>query len=794
MNHPQPPPPQHQIEEVHLTDYINVIMRRRRIFLLSFIALFVGVALYTFIMKPVYEAGATLHVKDEKGGKGGILGDLAMLNSSNPVDAEIEILKSRSNAEEVVKRLHLTWDISRKTSNLNVTVAEFSSTSSDPDYTIVMTAPDSFNVKAADGSPDVAGKAGQLIRTRNLTLLISDIKGGNSGDSFRLKQRNFNKTVVDLRRVIKASEVGKKTNIVKLTYTNTDPVRARDVVNTLVQAYLDRTLSFKTEEASRTVTFVEDQLKGTRDELDQSEKNLQSYKSTSGVVKLDAEAEELVKKLSEIEKDRAAVTLQRKQVEFALAALLEARRKGQVYTPAVFREDPLIASMATRLTELEVQKRALVSENTEIHPQVKAVQSQIDQLQKKLQSTYETSKLNLARQETSILQQLSQYEAKMRTLPAAERDLARLMRLSKVNADIYMFLLQKHEEARILKASTISNIKVVDPAITPDLPVKPQKKKNLLLGLLVGLMFGVGAAFFMDYLDDTIKDEEEAKRALGWPLLALIPAIEGDSDVGQAPTRASRLVVRTKPKSPTAEAFRGLRTAIHFSSLKRDTKVVMITSSFPGEGKSTIAANLALTFAQAGNRVILVDCDLRRPSMNTLFEHSRSPGVTEVLAGDISLAEALHTTEIENISLLTAGTIPPNPAELLCSDNMRDLLSGLRESYDMVIIDAPPVIPVTDAPLLTAFTDMVVVVVESGRIPAKAAQRMKELLQSVQAPVSGFILNDRTALFSDTYGYYGKGYYGKGYYGRRYYGYAYYGIDDQTEVKPKKSWWRRLLR
>ncbi|MFZ2950585.1 MAG: polysaccharide biosynthesis tyrosine autokinase, partial [Desulfuromonadaceae bacterium] len=401
--------------------------------------------------------------------------------------------------------------------------------------------------------------------------------------------------------------------------------------------------------------------------------------------------------------------------------------------------------------------------------------------------TYETSRLNLARQETAIQQQLLQYEAKMRTLPTAERDLARLMRLSKVNADIYMFLLQKHEEARIVKASTISNIKVVDPAITPDKPVKPQKKKNLLLGLLVGLMFGVGAAFFIDYLDDTIKDEEEAKRTLGWPMLAMIPAIKHTD--GGVPVQGAALVVQNEPKSAVSEAFRGLRTAIHFSSLQRNSKVIMVTSSFPGEGKSTVSANLALTFAQASNRVLLVDCDLRRPAQNTIFKHSRTPGLTEVLAGDVSPAGALHTTGIENISLLSAGTIPPNPAEILCSDSMRDLLTGLRDSYDIIILDAPPVIPVTDAPLLTALTDMVVVVVESGRIPAKAAQRMKELLKTVQAPVAGFVLNDRTALFSDTYGYYGKGYYGRGNYG-----YAYYGVDDQKESAVKKSWWRKLLR
>jgi tyrosine-protein kinase Etk/Wzc len=215
----------------------------------------------------------------------------------------------------------------------------------------------------------------------------------------------------------------------------------------------------------------------------------------------------------------------------------------------------------------------------------------------------------------------------------------------------------------------------------------------------------------------------------------------------------------------------------------------MVTSSFPGEGKSTVSANLALTFAQANNRVLLMDCDLRRPSQNTIFQHSRTPGLTELLAGDIPQAGALHTTNIENISLLTAGTVPPNPAEILCSDSMRDLLTGLRDSYDIIILDAPPVIPVTDAPLLTALTDLVVVVVESGRIPLKAAQRMKELLRSVQAPVAGFVLNDRMSLYSDTYGYYGKGYYG-----RRYYGYAYYGADDQENVVKKKSWWRKLLR
>ena len=783
MNSPQPPPPpqQYELEEVHLSDYLNALLRRRRIFLLAFFAVFLGVALYTFTMQPIYESSATLYVKDEKSAKGGVLGDLAMLSSANPVDAEIEILKSRTNAEEVVKRLHLNWGLSERSKGLSFRIDEFTSTAKAPVYTVVLTGPDTYNVKDANDALAAQGRSGERVRTPDLTLLLNSLQG-KKGDRFRLRQLRFNDSVERFRKSVTVRQLGRKTNVVQVTYNDTNPVLASAVVNTLVQAYLEQTLSFRTEEASNTVKFVEEQLKGTREELDRSEQNLQTYKSTSGMIKLDAEAEELVRKLSEIEKERAAVTLQRNQVEFALEAMKKARRRGEVYSPAAFKGDPLIGSMATKLTELEMQRRALVAENTERHPQVKAVQGQIDQLQGKIQSTFETARLNMMKQEASIRQQIAGYEDKLGMLPEAERTQARLMRFSKVNADIYTFLLQKHEEARIAKASTISNINIVDPAIVPDRPVKPQKGKNLLLGLLVGLIFGTCAAFFMEFLDDTIKDEEEAKRVLAWPLLAMIPAIGGVAK-GSGP---ADLVVQMNPKSSSTEAFRGLRTAIHFSSLKRDCKVVMITSSFPGEGKTTIAANLALTFAQSGNRVVLVDCDLRRPALHKIFEHSRNPGVTEVLAGDVTLGKALHTTGIENITLLTAGTIPPNPAELLSSGSMRELLDRIRASYDMVILDAPPVIPVTDAPLLTALTDLVVVVVEAGRIPANAARRMKELLQSVQAPVAGFVLNDRTSVFSGTYGYYGKGHYG-----RRHYGYAYYGADDQKEKHSKKSWWKK---
>jgi len=774
-------------EEVHLFDYVNVIVRRRKIFMLAFAIIFFGVAFVTFTTKPVYEASATLNIKDDKA-KSGVLGELSLLAESNPIDAEIEIIKSRTNAEQVVKQLHLDWQVSEQSDGFSLKVLEFTAPPRKTGCRIELTGKDSYQVYDSDNNIIGSSKAGRLMQGRGgVSLLLADLRG-NAGDSCRLNLTPFNARVENLGRAIKAVEVGKKTNVVRISYTDTDPVQARDVVNSLVQSYLDKTIAFKTQEARSTVDFVEEQLKGVRQDLDKAESDLQRYKSSSGMVKLDTEAEQLIKKFSETEKERAGITLQKKQVEFALTSLKETGRKGTAYSPAAMLADPLVAGMASKLADLEVQKKALLNEYTKDHPLVKGQQGQINELLRKIQATYETSHRNLVRQEGDIARQLATYEDTLKTLPTAERDLAKLMRVAKVNADIFTFLLQKHEEARIAKASTMSNINIVDPAITPERPIKPQKTKSLLFGLLVGCMLGAGLAFFQEYLDDTIKDAEQARRAIRLPLLAVIPFIpsrEGDEVV----TNSGSLITQVEPKSQVAEAFRALRTSIHFSSIKREKKILLLTSTFPGEGKSIISANLANTFAQTGARVLIVDCDLRRSSLHEKMGHSKVPGLTELLTGDATFDTVRHNTGVSGFDLVTAGTTPPNPAELLGAESMHRFLETQRDNYDHIIIDAPPVLAVTDAPVLTSMADMVLVVMEAGRVPLKAAQRMREMLATVQAPVAGLVMNDKTGS-GESYGYYGGRYYRYRYgYG---YGDGYYG-DEEKKTK-KVACWKKWMK
>ncbi|HOX99644.1 MAG TPA: polysaccharide biosynthesis tyrosine autokinase [Smithella sp.] len=790
---PANPAPQQE----NIFEYIAVIMRRWKIFLTAFCAVFIAVALYTFLMKPVYEASSMLHIKDSKGNDH-ILSELS-LNTTNPTNAEIEIVKSRSNAEHVVRRLHLNANILKKSDGLSFRILEFKTQARTPVYDITLTGQNTFDVRDDEGDLVGKGTGGVLMKQNGFSLLLDNIKG-NPGDSFRLELAPFENVVDAVRNNIKAVEQGRQTGIIKVSYTSTDPVLARDIVNTLVQAYLEQSVSFKSEEASRAVSFIDDQIKSLRGHLDTSEKDLQVYKSSTGVVALDGEANALIEKISGLEQNRTNVNLQRQQIEFAREALKKAMKEDKVYVPGIMMSNPNVETLAAKLADLEVQKKALLTSYTEAHQAVKTVQNQIDEVQNKLLGIYETSRFNLAKQEEAIRSQLSAYEKEMQALPNVERDLARLTRVSKVNSDIYTFLLQKHEEARIAKASTISNIVIVDPAITPGRPVKPKVGQNLLLGLLFGLALGIGLAFFQEYLDDTIKDAEEAKRATGLPLLATIPHIPGydaPAKNGFTPPKQA-LITQKEPKSMVAEAFRSLRTNLHFTAIHKEKKIMLFTSTFPREGKSTITANEAVVIAQTGARVLIIDCDLRRSSLHEKFGHSKTPGLTEILTGDAAFDKAKHNTGIPGLDLISAGTTPPNPSELLGSEAMRRFLLAQRENYDFIIIDAPPVLAVTDAPVLATISDIVILIMEAGRVPLKAAQHVRETLATLQASVAGLIINDKTGK-GETYGYYGSRYYryGKGYgygYGYGYgqdYGYGYYSDEEKKPLRNTR--WEKLI-
>lgn len=773
------------IDEVHLSDYVDVLLRRRKVFVSIFAAVLAGVTLFTFLSRPVYETTATLHVRNDKF-RGGFLDDLG-LTRENPVLTEIEILTARTNVEEVVRRLRLDWQIEGEA---RFEIANFEPPPQSSGYRVRLTAPGRYTVSAVDGQELGAGEVGTQFRAAGLTLRFESF-AGKTGSELLFTPLPFNARVAQVRAGVNASEVGKGTNIIKVAYRHTDPVLARDVVNTLTQVYLERGVAIKAQEASRTVEFVGEQLDQVRDNLDAAEKDLESYKSANGVVKLDSEAESLITLVADAEKVRAAAQLRRHQAGFAADALRQVLARKEPYAPAILLDDPVVGELAKRLAALEIERRAQQVELTEDHPTLITLQAQILEVRQKLLANYIAIGRGLDEQVRALNASISGYEESLKALPAAERDLARLTRLARVSADIYTFLLQKHEEARIAQAATISSISVIDPALVPEQPAKPQKKKNLLLGLVVGLMVGIGAAFFVDYLDDTLNDGDEATRLLGWPVLAVIPFISSHVELRRSEDDAEEyhraLISHLQPKSAAAESFRALRTSLHFTHVGRGKQVLLVTSTLPNEGKTTVAANLAETIAQTGVRVLLVGCDLRKPTLHRVFKTTRSPGLTEVLIGDADLASTLHATEVPHLDFISAGISPPNPAELLGSLSMGEFVAQVRERYDVIVLDAPPLLAVTDASLLTTFADLSVIVLAAGHVPAKAARRTQELLLQGDVPVAGLVLNDKLARAFEYYAYY-----------RYRYGYGYSGYESRDGATPTVSkaqrFWKHFLR
>lgn len=768
-------------KEVHLTDYINVVLRRWKIVLLVFALVFVGVTIKTFLTQPVYEAYATLEIR--KANKSGMLKELGM-NEEDSLSTETEVLRSRSLAEKVARRMNLEWRIAETSEGLGVVIGEFYVI--DPLPGLILTLVDAQNYQVSDLSGRIFGKglSGEQLNFNGNKMLITITKGV-PGQRLVFERQRMDEITAQIISSLDVSEMGKGSNILRVSSQGNDPGHVRDVVNILTEVYREMNVAGKTQQAGMTVDFISDQLKGLKDVLDHSEQMLQEYKVQTGLVTLGPEGNSLVQKLVGLEQTQANMKLKRQRVESAIKVIKEAIQSGGPLTVPIIEDVPSITESAAKLADLDAQKKGMLVDFTESHPAVVDVQLQINRVRESLLSTYQAIRQDLILSERDLAKTIAGFDAQLEDIPEAELELAKRTRVNTVNAELYTFLLQKQQEARIAQASTISNVQIVDPAVTPNVPIKPNKKKNLALGFILGLMLGVGLAFLLDYMDQTIKTADDVKEKLGLNVFGIIPRIPFADEDARMPRK--RLVTTLAPKSPVVESFRALRTNLNYVTGKEKHKIIMVTSSLPNEGKSTISGNLAVILSQTGAKVLLIGCDLRRPQLFDMFGVKNEPGLVNLLMDEDQNA-IRHLTN-PRMDFLPAGTVPPNPVEILDSTRMAKLLEQVRVHYDYVVIDAPPVLPVTDAQILAPKADINMIVIEPCRVPEKAALQMVESLRTVDAKIAGVILNDKTGRGFKYYGNYS--YYGNKYY-RGYYGESHEEEKDGAIIASLKKVWEKL--
>lgn len=570
----------------------------------------------------------------------------------------------------------------------------------------------------------------------------------------------------------------KNTRLIEIHSVHSNPEVAAKVVNTIAEVFVLINLEKKTETNSTTGDFLQKRIADLQSDIRNAEERLINYAKSNQILSLDASQNTVVDRLVGLNKQLLESENERKMAE---AAYRVSREPGAA---------DALASVGTKEMESQLaglrQKRAqLLVENTEEWPEVKDVQKQIAVLEKQIQDLHSrTTTTDLKLLETRYHQALDRERAlrssfdEQRATTLTQNEAAINYRIIQqeieTNKGLLDGLLQRSKENDVSTAGTQNNIHVVDYASTPKFPVGPRRLQVILVAFFLSLVLGVALALFLEYLDDTIDTPDDVEKALWLPALAVIPLVEGQlkrfipSALQKAKTNGNgsfALLTGAETRSPLAESYRQLRTSVLLSKAGRAPKTLLITSSLPSEGKTTVAINMATSLAQTGARVLIVDADMRRPRMHSAFNLSNKQGLSTILSSELAEAEIFNMVQQDEESglyLLTCGPIPPNPAELLGSEQMRRLLRYLESTFTHIIIDSPPVASFTDGVLLGCLVDGVLLVVYAGKSSRDIARRGRQVLLDVGAKIIGVVLNKATLRPHDYYYY--QSYYSQAYY------------------------------
>ena len=599
-------------------------------------------------------------------------------------------------------------------------------------------------------------------------------------------------------------------DVIKISVQAHDANAACSIANTIANVLEKRNLDSRLGDIHNVRKTIEEQLEYFKKRVEESEKFLKEFKEKNKITYLDQESQEIFSRITqaEIEHNRVKTGMEaaKKRLTFIQNKLAQERKD---LVPSITETtNPRAQRLKETLIDLEVQYTTLKVQNySDNHPQMTKLKSQIEetksnlreesikiakgeyitdplsQIQRNLEeiSSLEVEIYTYEAQEKALYRVIDDYNRNLKSVPEKELELGRLQRDKTVADNIYTMLLQQREEAKITEAEKFGNIRIIDPARIPKKPIKPRKMLNIIIGFILGCSIGIGLSFFIESIDKSIKSIEEVEEYLNLPVLSTIPKISSGSNGkakdlsnnklnGGISQLSSKLIVGRNPKSSLSEAFRALRTNLAFvkNNSSATMKTIMITSSRPSEGKSLIAANLAISTAQLGLKTLLIDLDLRKPVQHELFGKEREPGIMDIILRltkcddfkHVNIAnnndsinvqiindtntpfnETKHQIEMGDLHLLTCGKIPPNPSEILSSNLFRVMLDSLKETYDVIIVDAPPVLAVIDATIIAKFTDGIIIVIRPGKNNKKEVLRTKELLQRANGKVIGSVLN-----------------------------------------------------
>jgi succinoglycan biosynthesis transport protein ExoP len=728
------PPLELSPHEPHLYDYLLVLRKQKWLILSFLVAVVTIVSIATFRMKPVYVASAKIEIDRENTNIVPFQGvdsyDL-MLDFDTYIETQSRILTSETMALQTIRNLSLAGN---------------------PEFA------------GNDSSEAIA--AGSL-ENQKLPPEIGAFLGS-----------------LTVRRV-------PNTRLMDVSFESTDPHMAAQILNAHLKNYIEENYKSRYEATAKASEWLQEELNELSTKVRRSEDARIEYERNNQIWAVDDKNDRnnvTTDRLADLNKqltDAQSESLKKQ-------ALYEFAKTGDADAVPQLRDNSALQEMQRKRADFDVLYTDLVNQYGPNYPKVRRLQAQMkevdDQMARErkgilaqLESEYREAKQH----EDLLVHVLDLQKSEVNAMSEKMIQYNILKREAEANKALYDSLQTKLKEAQISSGLKSSNIRIVDPAMIPSTPSRPAKTRNIALAFLVGLVGGIGLALLREYLDNTVKTPDDVETLTRLPSLAVVPAFEGavieakrsgllGTSSGNGHDKRIELVAQHLPKSQMSEAFRALRTALLLSQPDHPPQVILVTSALPREGKTTAAANLAVTLAQLGDKTVLVDADLRKPGVGRLLNlgSGKYAGLSSYLAGvsSLDLVTVPHPS-IPNLAAIPTGPLPPNPADLLSSNRLSDAITELRKSFKFIVIDSPPIMAATDAVILSVQTDGVLLVVRSGETPKEAFTRTRDLLVSVKCHLLGVVLNAVDPNAPDYY------------YSYRYYPYSYgYGPQESMEM------------
>ena len=723
--------------EPHLHDYL-LILRKHQWLILSFmLAVVTIVAIATFRMQPVYVATARIEIDRENANILPFAGTDSydfMIDLENYIETQSKILTSETLALQTIRNNGL---------------------SARPQF-------------ASPNGPSEAIASGSLANQKRPPEL------GEFLGSLSVK-RVPNSRLMDV------------------SFESTDPQLAARIVNAHIGSYIEQNFRSKYEATTQTSTWLADQLGELKIRVQKSEDARIAYERQNQIWTLDDKQNITTQRLSDVNKQLTDAQSERMRKE----SLYQFAKSGNLDAVPEVQSNSALADLFKKRSEASSQYTDALSQYGPNFPRVQRLQAQIKEFdqgiekeKQKILDVLASGYHEAQQRETLLTQALDQQKAETNQMAGKLVEYNILKREAEANKTLYEGLMTKLKETAISQGLRSSNIRVVDPAMIPSTPARPARTRNVVLAFLVGLVGGIGLALMREYLDNTVKTPDDVETLSRLPSLAVVPQF-ADSNGGSKRRRLLQgfssnghdkrieLVAQHLPKSQMSEAFRALRTSILLSQADHPPQVILVTSALPKEGKTTAAANLAVTLAQLGDSTVLVDADLRKPGIGRLLNlgSGKFAGLSSYLAGvsSLDLVSVPHPS-IPNLVAIPTGPLPPNPADLLSSHKLVEAIAELRTKFKFIVIDSPPIMAATDAVILSVQADGVLIVVRSGETPKEAFTRTRDLLNSVKCRILGVVLNAVDASAPDYY------------YSYRYYPYSYgYGPQEAAEAPQEKD-------